>query len=106
MPSTLPVNMQQVLQMGTHAEKLQHTLQALSSVTLQQVDKKREKDDELKRSQVQFIDPSCLIEETDHKTSGKNRVRVGKNIQAVNKDNNSEIPLPEDPYRGKINIVA
>mgnify|MGYP005644157759 FL=1 len=49
MPSTLPVNMQQVLQMGTHTEKLQHTLQALPNVTAQQVDKEREKDDELKR---------------------------------------------------------
>jgi hypothetical protein len=106
MPSTLPVNMQQVLQMGTHAEKLQHTLQALPNITVQQVDKKREKDDELKRSQVQVMDPSYLIEKTDHKTRGKNRVRVGKNNQAVNKDDNPEIPLPEDPYRGKINIVA
>ena len=106
MPSTLPVNMQQVLQMGTHAEKLQHTLQALPNITVQQVDKKREKDDELKRSQVQVMDPSYLIEETDHKTHGKNRVRVGKNNQVVDKDDKPETPLPEDPYRGKINIVA
>ena len=55
MPSTLPVNMQQVLQMGTHTEKLQHTLQALPNVTGQQVDKEREMDVELKRRQVQDI---------------------------------------------------
>ena len=65
MPSTLPVNMQQVMQMGTHTEKLQHTLQVLPNVTAQQVDKEREKNDELKRCQVQDIDPSYLIEETD-----------------------------------------
>lgn len=106
MPSTLPVNMQQVLQMGTHTEKLQHTLQALPNVTAQQVDKEREKDDELKRRQVQDMDPSYLIEETDPQTRGKKRVRVCKNNQTVDEDDSPEPPLPEDPYRGKISIVV
>ena len=106
MPSTLPVNMQQVLQMGTHTEKLQHTLQALPIVTAQQVDKEREKDDELKRRQVQDMDPSYLIEETDPQTRGKKRVRVRKNNQTVDKDDSPEPPLPEDPYRGKISVVV
>ena len=106
MPSTLPVNMQQVLQLGTHTEKLQHTLQALPNVTALQVDKKREKDDELQRRQVQNMDPSYLIDETDPKTRGKNRVRVRKKNQAVDIDDSPKTPLPEDPYRGKINIVA
>ena len=106
MPSTLPVNMQQVLQMGTHTEKLQHTLQALPNVTAQQVDKEREKDDELKRRQVQDMGPSYLIEETDPQTRGKKRVRVRKNNQTVDKDDSPEPPLPEDPYRGKISIVV
>jgi hypothetical protein len=52
MPSTLPGNIQQVLQMGTQAEKLQHSLQALSNVTGQHVDKERKKDDEVKHRQV------------------------------------------------------
>jgi hypothetical protein len=106
MPSTLPVNMQQVLQMGTHTEKLQHTLQVLPNVTAQQVDKEREKDDELKRRQVQDMDPSYLIEETDPQTRGKKRVRVRKNNQTVDDDDSPEPPLPEDPYRGKISIVV
>ena len=106
MPSTLPVNMQQVLQMGTHTEKLQHTLQALPNVTAQQVDKEREKDDELKRRQVQDMDPSYLIEETDPQTRVKKRVRVRKNNQTVDEDDSPEPPLPEDPYRGKISIVV
>jgi hypothetical protein len=55
MHSTLPVTIQQVLQMGTHTEKLQHSLQALPNVTRQHVDKERGKDDELKRRQVQDI---------------------------------------------------
>ena len=106
MPSTLPVNMQQVLQMGTHTEKLQHTLQALPNVTAQQVDKEREKDDELKRRQVQGINPSYLIEKTDPQTRGKMRVRVRKKNQTVDEDDSPEPPLPEDSYRGKISIVV
>ncbi len=106
MPTTPPVNMQQVLQMGTHTEKLQHTLQALPNVTALQVDKEREKNDELKRLQVPNMDPSYFIEETDPKTSGKKRVRLRKKGQPDDVDDNPEPPLPEDPYRGKINIVA
>ena len=106
MPSTLPVNMQQVLQMGIHTEKLQHTLQFSPNVTAQQVDKQREKDDELKLRQVQYMDPSYLIEGTDHQTCGKKRVRVSKNNQTVDKDDSREPHLPEDLYRGKISIVV
>jgi hypothetical protein len=106
MPSTLPVNMQQVMQMGTHTEKLQHTLQVLPNVTAQQVDKEREKDDELKRRQVQYMDPCYLIEETEPQTRGKKRVRVRKNNQTVDEDDSPEPPLPEDPYRRKISIVV
>ena len=55
MPTTPPVNTQQVLQMGTHTEKLQHTMQTQPTVVAQQVDKERQLADELKRRQVQGI---------------------------------------------------
>ena len=92
--------------MGTHTEKLQHTLQALPNVTAQQVDKEREKDDELKRRQVQDIALSYLIEETDPQTRCTKRVRARKNNQTIDEDDSPEPPLPEDPYRGKISIVV
>ncbi len=92
--------------MGTHTEKLQQTLQSLPNVTAQQVDKEREKIDELKRVQVQDMDPSYHVEETDPKTRGKKRVRIRKKNQPFDDNPNPEPPLPEDPYRGKINIVA
>ena len=92
--------------MGTDTEKLQHTLQALPNVTAQQVDKEREKDDELKRRQVQDMGPSYLIEKTDPKTLGKQRLTVRKNKQTVDEDDSPEPPLSEDPYRGKISIVV
>ena len=106
MPTTPPVNMQQVLQMGTLTEKLQHTLQALPNVTAQQVDKEREKDDELKRHQVRDTNPSFLIEENGPQIRGKKRVRVRKKNQPADEDDSPTPPPPEDPYRGKINIVA
>ena len=90
MLTTSTVNMQQILQMGTHTEKLQHTLQALPNVTAQQVDKEREKDDELKRFQVQDMDPSSLIEETDLQTCGKKQVRVLKKNQFADEDDSPE----------------
>ena len=55
MPTTPPVNTQQVLQMGTHAEKVQQTIQSLPNVTAQQLNKEREVSDELRRTQVQEL---------------------------------------------------
>jgi len=106
MPSTPPVNTQQVLLMGTHTEKLQQTLQTLPNVTAQQVDKVRQRDDELKRRQVQDMDPSHIVEKTDPQTRAKKRVSVRKKNRPSDQDESHEPPLPEDPYRGRINIVA
>ena len=106
MPTTLPVNAQQVLQMGSHTEKLQHTMQYLPTVVAQQVDKERQLADELKRRQVQDMDPAHFLEETDPHTKAKKRVRVRKKNRSNTDDDSLEPPLPEDPYRGKINIVV
>jgi len=92
--------------MGTHTEKLQQTLQALPNVTAQQVDKERQRDDALKRVQVQDMDPTHFLEETDPQTHAKKRVRIRKKNQPSNDDDSQEPPLPEDPYRGEIHIVA
>ena len=106
MPTALPVNTQQVLQMGSHTEKLQHTMQNLPTVVAQQVDKERQLADELKRRQVQDMDPAHFLEETDPHTKAKKRVRVRKKNRSNTDDDSLEPPLPEDPYRGKINIVV
>ena len=106
MPTTPPVNTQQVLQMGTHTEKLQHTMQTQPTVVAQQVDKERQLADELKRRQVQDMDTAHFLEETDPHTKAKKRVRVRKKNRSNTDDDSLEPPLPEDPYRGKINIVV
>ena len=49
MPTTPVVNTQQILQMGSHTEKLQQTLQNLPNVVGQQVDKERELEEKLKK---------------------------------------------------------
>ena len=106
MPTALPVNTQQVLQMGSHTEKLQHTMQNLPTVVAQQADKERQLADELKRVQVQDVEPTHFLEETDPHTKAKKRVRVRKKNRSNTDDDSLEPPLPEDPYRGKINIVV
>jgi hypothetical protein len=72
----------------------------------QQVDKERQLADELKRVQVQDVEPTHFLEETDPHTKAKKRVRVRKKNRSITDDDSLEPPLPEDPYRGKINIVV
>ena len=107
MPTTLQVNTQQVLQMGTHTEKLQQTIQSLPNVTAQQTNKEREVTDELKLTEVQDPENAYFIEETDPETGAKKRVRVlrGK-IDAEEALESEEILPPEVNYGGKINILV
>ena len=109
MPTTPQVNTQQILQMGTHTEKVQQTTQSIGNVTAQQLNKEREVVDEMKRNQVHETNITYFVEETDPKTRSKKRVRVQKK-RAHHEDENFEsekIPMaPEDNHGGKINIQA
>jgi hypothetical protein len=107
MPTTLQVNTQQVLQMGTHTEKLQQTIQSLPNVTAQQTNKEREVTDEMKLTEVQEPENTYFIEETDSETGAKKRVRVlrGK-IDAEEALESEEILPLEGSYGGKINILV
>ena len=108
MPTTLQVNTQQVLQMGTHTEKLQQTIQSLPNVTAQQTNKEREVTDEMKHTEVQDPENAYFIEETDPETGAKKRVRVlKKKTTPVEEPLEFEEILPlEGNYGGKINIRA
>ena len=107
MPTTLQVNTQQVLQMGTHTEKLQQTIQSLPNVTAQQTNKEREVTDEMKLTEVQDPENAYFIEQTDPETGAKKRVRVlrGK-IDAEEALESEEILPLEGSYGGKINILV
>ena len=108
MPTTLQVNTQQVMQMGTHTEKLQHTIQILPNVTAQQANAEREVKDEMKHTEVQDMESTYFIEETDPETGAKKRVRfLRKKIIPEEEQLESEETLPpEGNYGGKINIRA
>ena len=108
MPTTLQVNTQQVLQMGTHTEKLQQTIQSLPNVTAQQTNKEREVTDEMKLTEVQDPENAYFIEETDPETGAKKRVRVlrGKIDTEEEALESEEILPPEGNYGGKINILV
>ena len=108
MPTTLQVNTQQVLQMGTHTEKLQQTIQSLPNVTAQQTNKEREVIDEMKLTEVQDPENTYFIEETDPETGAKKRVRIlRRKIDAEGEPLEAEEILPpEGNYGGKINILA
>ncbi|MFQ5449907.1 MAG: hypothetical protein ACE5E9_04725 [Nitrospinaceae bacterium] len=52
MPILPAVSIQQVLQAGTHAEKLQQTLQQIPQISAHQLDDERKIADEKKRSEI------------------------------------------------------
>ena len=108
MPTTLQVNTQQVLQMGTYAEKLQQTIQSLPNVTAQQTNKEREVTDEMKRTEVQDPGNVYFIEETDPETGTKKRVRVLKEKAIPEEEllESEQISPLEGNHGGKINIRA
>ena len=109
MPTTPSVNTQQVLQMGTHTEKVQQTIQSLPNVTAQQLNKEREVSDELRRIQVQEFSNTYFIEEIDPKTGAKKRVRVIRKKKEGQDSENSEPDknIPYESYHGgSVNIQA
>ena len=108
MPTTPQVNTQQVMQMGSHTEKLQHTIQTLPNVTAQQANVEREVTDQMKRTEVQDLENAYFTEKNDSETDAKKRLRVlRKKIIPEEEQLESEETLPpEKYYGGKINIRA
>ena len=109
MPTTPQVNTQQVLQMGTHTEKVQQTIQSLPNVTAQQFNKEREVLDELKRTHVQELKNTYFIEEIDPKTKAKKRIRLLRKKTSEEKSQKPESDdnlVPECHQGLSINIQA
>ena len=111
MPTTLPVNIQQTLQMGTHAEKLQQTLQQQPVILAQQLDEERKKDDELKRSEVQDMEFSDSVNPANPDGPRKKRVRIMKKSsdqdETTQEDVSKDILLhPESPQGSQLDLVV
>ena len=94
MPTTEIVNTQQTLQMGTHAEKLQQTMQQLPSTTAQQIQEEQVAVNELKQIEVQ--DPE-KIEATDSTNPEAKRRREIRLRNKSKQNNDLENPLSNSP---------
>jgi len=82
MPTIAPVNTQQVLSMGTHAEKLQQTVQNQPNLLASHLDAERRAADELKRSGVQNPEEtSRSIEARAEGRGGRPRQREFDSVQ-------------------------
>ncbi|PIQ97582.1 MAG: hypothetical protein COV67_03500 [Nitrospinae bacterium CG11_big_fil_rev_8_21_14_0_20_56_8] len=107
MPTTVPVNTQQVLQMGMLAEKLQQTLQQLPGTTGQQLDQERVVDDEMKRSEIQDMEQANQSLQTDPEASRRGRVRVRKKKSpetAALPETPPEMTISDDDHGHNINV--
>ena len=78
MPTTGTINTQQLLQMGTHTEKLQHTLQHLPVTTAQQLQDEQVAVNELKQIEIQDPDNLEAINPTDPEGKRRREVRLRK----------------------------
>ena len=76
MPTTEIVNTQQTLQMGTHAEKLQQTMQQLPSTTAQQIQEEQVAVNELKQIEVQDPEKIEAIDSTNPEAKRRREIRL------------------------------
>ena len=74
MPTTGTINTQQILQMGTLTEKLQHTMQHLPSTSAQQIQDEQVTVNELKQVEVQ--DPEQTEASGPTNPEGKRRREI------------------------------
>ena len=112
MSITGTVNTQQVIQMSTVTDKLQHTLQQLPVTTGQQIQDEQIVQNDLKKVEIQ--DPENIEKPSSSNPEGKKRREVRLRIKLTQDGNNEVIPksikntIPKgDPNQGQnINITA
>ena len=84
MPTTEIVNTQQTLQMGTHAEKLQQTMQQLPSTTAQQIQKEQVAVNELKQIEVQDPEETEAADSTNPEAKRWREIRLRNKLKQNN----------------------
>ena len=112
MPTTGTINTQQLIQMGTHTEKLQQTLQHLPTITSQQVQDEQIIINETKQIEVQELDHLEATNPTDPEGKRRREVRLRRKDEQVNDDDQFSTESSKDTspnagyYQGhKINIT-
>ncbi len=102
MPIIDPVNTQQVIQMGSHTEKLQQVMQNQGALSAQQLEEDRLKAEELKRNEIQ--DPDELHSSTKLEADKRRR---GKQKQEEEVENDEPKPVPPEASSGQhLNLSA
>jgi len=91
MPTTEIVNTQQTLQMGTHAEKLQQTMQQLPSTTAQQIQEEQVAVNKLKQIEVQDPEKIDATDSTNPEAKRRREIRLRNKLK---QNNDLEKPLP------------
>jgi hypothetical protein len=111
MPTIQLVNTQQVIQMGTHVEKVQQTLQQQQGISAQQLQLDQTEADDAKRHQVKEPEETHQSGTTNADAKGKKgRLRSkAKTSSSELEEEGVEEPLPiviENHHGGRINLRA
>ena len=96
MPTTEIVNTQQTLQMGTHAEKLQQTMQQLPLTTAQQIQKEQLAVNELKQIEVQDPEETEAAGSTNPEAKRRREIRLRNQSK---QNNDLEKPLSNATHK-------
>ena len=91
MPTTGTINTQQILQMGTLTEKLQHTMQHLPSTNAQQIQDEQVTVNELKQVEVQDPEQTEASGPTNPEGKRRREIRLRNKLK---QNNELEKPLP------------
>ena len=95
-PTTGTINTQQLIQMGTHTEKLQHTLQHLPATTGQQLQDEQIVLNELKQYEIQDPDNLEAANPTDPEGKRRRETRLRRKSAQDNDVNESLSESPND----------
>jgi hypothetical protein len=113
MPTTGTINTQQILQMGTVAEKLQQTIQHLPSATSQQIQDDQKSMNELKQTEVQepkkieFSDPINPEGKRRRQLRIRNKSKQSNNVETPQKNTSQEGLFSDICHQGqKINLTV
>ena len=112
-PTTGTINTQQLIQMGTHTEKLQHTLQHLPATTGQQLQDEQIALNDLKKYEIQDPDHLEAANPTDPEGKRRREIRLRRKSAQKNEIDKSlteslnDSPPDVAPYQGQqVNITV
>ena len=113
MTTSVIVNTQQILQMGAHAEKLQHTMQHLASTSAQQIQDEQALTNELKRAEIQDPDKAEASDGTNSEGKRRRDIRLRNKLEQDNDIKNSVSSSSQEiffkdvsPQGQKINLTV